>query len=77
MRQRDERAVIPSTPSNTRRPMMDGPCDHGQSCVKLVALIFGPGTWLKPTPTEERSDTVPCEPPPWRRPSARLDSRKA
>jgi hypothetical protein len=53
VRQRDECVVIRSTGANTRRLLKDGYHDRRQNYVEYLALMLGPGTRLKPVPTDE------------------------
>jgi hypothetical protein len=46
-------AASTSTP-NTRRPLKDGDCDHGQNCGEYVMLAFGPASGAKTTPPAPR-----------------------
>jgi len=52
---RDAKSTKGTTNPNTRRPLKDGYYDHGQNCVKDIALMFGSGARRKPVLKEKRS----------------------
>ena len=57
----DSKSTKGTTNPNTRRPLKYGCDDHGQNCVEYIALMFGPGTSLKPAPTELSERTYPVD----------------
>lgn len=61
----DSKSTKGTTNPNTRRPLKDGYYDHGQNCVEYLALMFGPGTRLKPQPKARPSPTFPPDPLGW------------
>ena len=59
---RDAKSTKGTTNPNTCRPLKDGYYDHGQNCVvEYIALMFGSGTRLKPTPKAKPSPTFPAD----------------
>jgi len=61
----DAKSTKGTTNPNTRRPLKDGYYDHGQNCVEYVALMFGPGTKLKPVIKANPMHAYPLDPLSW------------